>query len=69
MKLKMNEQLYQYRFGNSKTHLGRYRLKFKDKVCRIIARGSMNSRLIEFIDNGERLNCSGNALRKVKSEE
>jgi len=61
----MSEQLYQYRFGNNKTPLGRYRLRFKGRVCRILVRGSMNSRLVEFVDNGKLLNCSGNALRKL----
>jgi hypothetical protein len=35
--------------------------------CRIVARGAMNSRLIEFEDGS--LHCvSGNALRRVKEE-
>jgi hypothetical protein len=33
--------------------------------CRLIARGTMNSRLVEFED-GTRHVVSGNALRKVK---
>ncbi len=33
--------------------------------CRIVARGALNSRLIEF-DNGERHVVSGNSLRRVK---
>lgn len=62
----MKEQLYCYVWGNSKTVIGRFRLKnFKGRVCKLLAHSSMNSRLIEFIDNGERLCCSGNALRKV----
>lgn len=35
------------------------------KRCRIVARGALNSRLVEFED-GERHVVSGNALRKVK---
>ncbi|MHC4617242.1 MAG: hypothetical protein ACYTEQ_05765 [Planctomycetota bacterium] len=44
---------------------GRYRLRFKGRKCRVLARGTFNSRLVEFVDNGEQLNCSGNALRKA----
>lgn len=35
------------------------------KRCRIVARGALNSRLVEF-EGGERHIVSGNALRKVK---
>lgn len=33
--------------------------------CRIVARGAMNNRLVEF-ENGERHVVSGNALRRVR---
>ena len=63
---KMAEQIYQYVWGNDKTAVGRWRLKhFKGRKCRALHFGKMNSCLIEFLDNGERLNCSRHALRKV----
>lgn len=62
----MKEQLYHYVWGNDKTAVGRWRLKhFKGRKCRIIARGGLNSVGVKFIDTGELLNCSRNALRKV----
>ena len=61
----MSEKLYIYRWGNSKTECGRFRLKFKGRKCRVLHRGKMNSCLIEFLDNNEQLNTSRNALRKV----
>lgn len=36
------------------------------RVFRVVARGAMNSVLIEFSDNGQREVTSRNALRKVK---
>ena len=61
----MTEKLYKYVWGNNKNVLGRWRLRFKGRKCKILARGSMNSRYIVFLDTGETLNCSGNALRKA----
>ena len=58
------DQIYIYRCGNEKTPLGRSRMQWKGKKCRVLAWGGMNSCLVEFIDNGELLNCSRNALRK-----
>lgn len=43
------------------------RLTLYGRRCRILARGTMNSRLIEF-ENGQREVISGNALKKVKEE-
>ena len=62
----MTEQLYVYRFGNDKTEAGRFRLQFKGRVCKVLFRGNMNSSLIEFVDDGSRMCCSRNAVRKVK---
>jgi hypothetical protein len=56
---------YIYRWGNTKSTIGRFRLHFKDCKCRIIAKGKLNSCAVEF-ENGEILNCSRNALKKVK---
>lgn len=64
----MSKQLYKYVWGNKKTPEGRMRLRFKGRVCKILIRSKMNNALVEFIDNGERLNCSRNALRKVKND-
>lgn len=61
----MKEQLYKYVWGNNKNTVGRIRLAYKGRTCRLLACASMNSRFIEFIDNGEQLCCSGNALRKI----
>lgn len=41
------------------------RVELHGKKCRILARGSMNSVLIEF-ENGLRVVTSRNAIRKVK---
>lgn len=60
----MAEGIYIYRFGNTATPLGRSRMQWKGRQCRVLVRGAMNSCLVEFIDNGELLNCSRNALRK-----
>lgn len=57
-------QIYIYRFGNNKNELGRKRLRWKGRRCRVLVSGGMNSCLVEFIDNGEQINCSWNALRK-----
>ncbi len=62
----MSEQLYSYRWGNKKTELGRFRMQFKGRKCRVLIRGVMNSCLIRFVDNGMQLYTSRNALRKVK---
>ena len=61
----MSEQFYRYVWGNKKTSVGRHRLRFKGRKCKVIAWGVLNSVEIEFIDNSERLCCSRNALRKV----
>jgi len=61
----MNEQVYRYAWGNDKDAVGRFRLQFKGRRCRVIARGKMNSCAVKFLDTGEILNTSRNALRKV----
>lgn len=62
----MSEKLYEYRWGNSKDAVGRHRLQFKGRRCRIVVRGAMNSCMVRFEDTGETLVCSRNALRKAK---
>jgi hypothetical protein len=38
----------------------------KGQLCRVVARGTMNSRLVEFED-GYKMITSGNAIRKAKA--
>jgi len=64
----MSEQLYIYRWGNTKNEVGRNRLKLKGRICRVLVRAKMNSCLIEFVDNGQQEVVSRNSLRKVKDE-
>ncbi len=59
---------YIYRWGNHKDVVGRLRLQWKGRRCKVIVRGKMNSCFVRFCDNGEQLNCSRNALMKVKKE-
>lgn len=54
---------YYFAFGNNEK-----RATLKGRSCRIIARGTQNSRLVEFED-GQREVVSGNALRKRKGGE
>lgn len=56
----MKEQLYEYRWGNNEK-----RKTMKGRICRVDARGKMNSCGIKFIDNGQEECVSRNALRKV----
>lgn len=58
----MTDQRYVYRWG-------KYRPEWKGRICRVLARGTMNSALVEFEDNRERAVVSRNALRKVKDAE
>lgn len=53
---------YKYSWGNNEK-----RQKLKGRECLVLARGRMNSCLIEFTDNGQREIVSRNALRKWQS--
>ena len=55
------EQLYVFRWGNNEQ-----RAKMKGHICRVTARGRMNSCAIEFVDDCEIKESivSRNALRK-----
>lgn len=55
----MAEQLYKYCWGNNPK-----RKTLKNRICRVLHRGKMNSALIEFVDNKQREVTSRNALRK-----
>ena len=55
----MTEQLYTYCWANNPKRRG-----MKGRLCRVLKRGTMNSAMIEFIDNGQREIVSRNSLRK-----
>ena len=54
-------KIYKFCWGNNEK-----RLAMKGRFCRVLARGRMNSCLIEFVDNGQREVVSRNAVRRVK---
>lgn len=56
-----SQPLYRYHFANNEK-----RATMKGRICRVIARGTMNSAEIEFLDNGQREIVSRNALRKAE---
>jgi hypothetical protein len=62
-----DQALYVYFFGSQANEVSRHRLRWKGRVCRLLRRGAMGSVLIEFVDNGERLCCSLNALRRERN--
>ena len=62
----MTEQLYEYRWGNNKDAVGQFRLQWKGRKCKVLLRAKMNSCLVKFIDTGEEVITSRNALRRVK---
>ena len=55
-----DRSLYRYAWGNNPV-----RARLKGRLCRIVARGTMGSVLVEFLD-GERQIVSWRALREVK---
>lgn len=57
-------QRYIYCWGNNEK-----RATMKGRECIVIARGKMNSCLIEFTDNGQREVTSRNSVRKIKQEQ
>lgn len=65
----MAEQLYRYCWGNDKTPEGKFRLRFKGRICCVLFRSKMNTAQVKFIDNNEQTICSRNALRKVEKED
>ena len=52
--------LYRYCWGNNEK-----RVTMKDRLCRVLTRGKMNSCLIEFTNNNQREIVSRNAIRKA----
>jgi len=59
----MKRKMYRYHWGNNSE-----RAKHKDKPCKILASGKMNTVLIEF-ENGFRMTTSKRALRRVPYEQ
>lgn len=53
--------LYRYCWRNNEK-----RVTLHNRLCRVVARGTMNSALVEFTDNGQREVISCNALRRVR---
>lgn len=43
------------------------RAKLYGRECRVICRGTMNSAMVEFTDNGQREVISRNALRRERT--
>jgi hypothetical protein len=56
----MNEQIYIYKWGNNEK-----RKTMKGLKCQVVCRGTMNSCMVRFIDNGQIEIISRNALKKV----
>lgn len=59
----MQKTIYPYYYA-FKPHNGKYKDLYKKRM-RVLARGAMNSALVEF-ENGQREIISRNAIRKVK---
>jgi hypothetical protein len=54
------ETVYVYRWRNNPR-----RAELYGRVCVVEARGRMNTILLRFIDTGERVTTSGNAIRRA----
>ena len=52
--------VYRYAWGNNPR-----RAELKGRRCTVEARGRMNTVLVRFLDNGERVTTSRRALREV----
>jgi hypothetical protein len=52
--------VYVYTWGNNSK-----RVTLRGRQCVVVARGAMNSAVIEFVDNGQRECVSRNALRRA----
>jgi len=57
-------KLYRYCWGNNEK-----RLTMKGRTCKVLARGKLNSCLIEFTDNRQREVVSRNSLRRINTIE
>lgn len=58
----VNKTIYVYRWG-------KYRPELKGAHCIVLARGTFNSALVQFLATGERVIVIRNALRKLKPGE
>lgn len=54
----MSDDVYVYVWGNNSR-----RAELKGRRCRVLVRGGMNTILVEFLDNGERVTTSRRAVR------
>lgn len=63
----MSERSYVFRWGSNANAVSRYRLRWKNRTCRVLVRGKMNTCMVRFLDDGELLVTSRNALERVKS--
>ena len=59
----MKDSLYRFSWKNNEKRALMYR-----RPCRLIAKGKMNSVLIEFTDNGQQEIVSGNSIRRINNE-
>lgn len=57
--------IYRYAWGPRLVIPGLPALSRKGELCKLIARGAMNSALVEFLRDGERAIISRNALRRA----
>lgn len=57
--------IYRYAWGPRLVIPGLPVLSRKGELCKLIARGAMNSALVEFLRDGERAIISRNALRRA----
>lgn len=58
---RLPELLYVYAWGNNSK-----RTTLTGRKCRVVARGTMNSCLVEFVDNEQREVVSRRTLRRVQ---
>ena len=57
----IEKDLYTYYWDNNPK-----RKTMKGRLCFVVARGKMNTIMIEFLDNGEQVTVSRYSIRKVK---
>ena len=65
LNIKCGGPVYRYVWGNDENAAGRFRMQFKNRLCRIAVQ-KRSTVLVVFLDNGELLNTSLNAIRKAK---
>lgn len=60
LSIQVERELYRFCWGNNEK-----RIMMKNRKCVVLARGRMNSCMIEFTDNKQREIVSRNSLRKA----